>query len=307
MPDKNSECISPQSHYILPADRTSKKKRLFWSILITFLIMLLEGLGGLFTKSLALISDAGHMLTHFVALGISLFAIIIAEKPPTEEKTFGYLRFEILAALFNSVFLFALTGYIIYEAYERMHNPIPIKGIEMFAVAFLGLVANLITGLILFKVSHGDLNIRSAFLHLVGDTISSVGVVIAAVIIHFTGLFLLDTVISLVIAVLIAIWGVRLFLESVNILLQGIPKEVRISSLNERITQVEGVNGIHDTHVWAISSKMNVFTAHIVIDNISVSETEKLLRDINKILLDEFNIFHTTIQFETERKNRTHV
>ncbi len=298
MNEHNSECISPQSHLIQSSERSAKKKRLFLSIVITFLIMLLEVAGGILSKSLALISDAGHMLTHFVALGISLFAIIIAEKPPTEKKTFGYLRYEILAALFNSVFLFALTAYILYEAYERILNPVSIKGVEMFVVAVLGLIANISTGLILFKVSHSDLNIRSAFLHMIGDTLSSVGVVIAAVIIHFTGFYLLDPIISVVIAALIVIWGVKLFNESINILLQGIPKEIDITEIEERLIKIEKVKQIHDTHVWAISSKMYVFTAHILVENISISESESLLKEINQVLLDEFKIFHTTIQFE---------
>ncbi len=300
--NKSEDCVSPHSHLIPPGDRAAKKRGLILSILITVVIMLLEVVGGILTRSLALISDAGHMLTHFVDLGISLFAIIIAEKPPTSRKTFGYLRYEILAALFNSIFLFALTAYILYEAYERILNPQSIKGFEMFIVALLGLIANISSGIILFKVSHGDLNIRSAFLHMIGDTVSSVGVVIAAIIIHFTSFYILDPIISVVIAVLIAVWGIKLFNEAVNILMQGIPKEIKIENVEESIQAIPGVEEIHDTHIWAISSKMFVLTAHLIVNDMTVSDTEKLLKIINAKLFDEFEIFHTTIQFETQAK-----
>lgn len=296
--NKKENCISPQPHLVKSAGRQKKKRRLMYSLIITVVIMVLEAIGGFLTGSLALISDAGHMLTHFVALGISLFAIIIAERPPTSRKTFGYLRYEIIAALFNSLFLFGLTIFIIYEAYERISDPVNIKGVEMFIVALLGLIANITSGLILFKVSHDDLNIKSAFVHMVGDTISSVGVVIAAVIIHFTGFKILDPILSVLIAGLIAVWGFKLLKESLNILMQGIPKEIQLDEVDQAIFSVKGVNGVHDTHIWAISSSMNVLTTHILVKDMSISQTSEIIQEINENLYDKFSIYHTTIQFE---------
>ena len=186
---------------------------------------MVEVIGGFLTNSLALISDAGHMLTHLFALLVSLFALFFAAKPPTEKKTYGFYRLEILAALFNGIMLFMITVWIFYEAYQRFMHPESISSGKMFMVACIGLVANITCAYILKGNGHGhSLNVRSAFLHMLGDTLSSVGVIIGAGIIYYTNWFIIDPIISVLICVLILIWSYKLVMESVDVLLEATPK-----------------------------------------------------------------------------------
>lgn len=278
---------------------------------ITGSIFVVEVVGGIITNSLALISDAGHMLTHLFALLVSLFALYFAAKPPTEKKTYGFYRLEILAALFNGVTLFLISLWIFYEAYHRFMYPETISSGKMFIVAFVGLIANIACAYILKGNGHGghehSLNVRAAFLHMLGDTISSVGVIIGAGIIYYTNWFIIDPVISVMICVLILVWSYKLVMESVEVLLEATPKGINIDNVIASLKQIPGVDDAHDIHIWTITSGMYSMSGHIDTKDMLISETTKLSKEINRILSENFKIGHTVIQFGCECKiNNTH-
>jgi cobalt-zinc-cadmium efflux system protein len=280
--------------------RSYERKRLLITIILTGMMMVGEVVGGIFSGSLALLSDAGHMLTHSFALLVSFLAILYACRPATKEKSFGFYRAEILAALFNGITLLVITGFILWEAYKRILNPKPINEVEMFIVAIVGLVVNITTALILWKASRESLNVRSAFIHMLGDTGSSVGVVIGAVIIYFTGFYIIDAIFSVIIAVLILIWSVSLIRDSVRILMESTPKNININELKQNlILNVDKVKNIHDIHVWEITTGMYCMTAHILIEDMSVNETHTVLDNLNHFLAENYNILHPIIQFES--------
>jgi cobalt-zinc-cadmium efflux system protein len=280
--------------------RSYERKKLLITIVLTGTMMIAEILGGIFTGSLALMSDAGHMLTHSAALLISFLAILYAGRPATKEKSFGFYRVEILAALLNGVTLLIITGFILWEAYKRILNPRPIAGMEMMIIGVVGLLVNIATALLLWKVSKESLNVRSAFIHMIGDTGSSVGVVIGAVIIYFTGFYIIDPILSIIIAILILIWSFSLIRDSVRILMESTPGNINIGELKSGIiTQNAKVKDIHDLHIWEITSNMYCMTAHIIIEDMDVSQTQQLLDEITRYLLEKYNIQHPIIQFET--------
>jgi len=263
-------------------------------------MMVGEIAGGLISGSLALLSDAGHMFTHAFALLVSLLAILYSSRPATKEKSFGFYRSEILAALFNGFTLIIITGFIVWEAYKRILNPKPVAETEMIIIAVVGLAVNIATALILFKASRESLNIRSAFTHMIGDTASSVGVVIGGVVIYFTGYYIIDPILSIVIAAVILVWAVILIRDSVRILMESTPGSIDVNRLKESIiNKFEVIQDMHDLHVWEITTGMHCMTAHLVIVDMHVSKTEELLNEIGEFLEHEYNILHPIIQFET--------
>lgn len=278
--------------------------------MITGSIFIVEVIGGFITNSLALISDAGHMLTHLFALLVSLFALFFAAKPPTEKKTYGFYRLEILAALFNGITLFVITLWIFYEAYQRFTHPETISSGKMFIVAMMGLIANI--GCVYILKGGGDghehsLNVRAAFLHMLGDTFSSFGVIIGAIIIYYTNWFIVDPIISVMICVLILIWSYKLIMESVDILLEATPKGINIEEVIASLRQIPGVDDAHDIHVWTITSGMYSMSGHIDTKDMMISETTRLSKEINRILGEKFKIGHAVIQFGCECKiNHSH-
>lgn len=280
--------------------RHFKKKKLILAMAITFMVMLIEIIGGFLTNSLALLSDAGHMFTHFFSLLVSFFAIIYASRDPCCHRTFGFYRIEILAALFNSVFLFFVSGWIIYEGIIRIFSPLNILIKEMFSIAVLGLVANLASAFILKESAKGDINIKGAFLHVLGDTFSSVAIVVGAGVIYFTGWVFIDPLLSVIIALLIFIWGWELFKDSINILLEGTPKGINSEEVSSVIKEtVPQIEEVVDLHIWEITSQMYSLTAHIrFFDNLSKQEIKEHLKKIKKVLNERFDIEHTTIEVE---------
>jgi cobalt-zinc-cadmium efflux system protein len=280
--------------------RSYERKRLLITIVLTGTMMIVEILGGIFTGSLALISDAGHMLTHAFALLVSFLAILYACRPATKDKSFGFYRAEILAALLNGITLLVITGFILWEAYKRILTPRPIAAKEMIIIGVAGLLVNIATALLLWKASKESLNVRSAFIHMLGDTGSSVGVVIGAFIIYFTGFYIIDPIFSIIIAILILIWSISLIRDSVRILMESTPKNINVGELKAGvIVQNAKVKDIHDLHVWEITSNMYCMTAHMVIEDMNVSQTQQLLDKISQYLLEKYNIQHPIIQFET--------
>src|SRR4029434_6827885 len=297
-------CEAPDpdhSHSHGHAHKLKERRRLIFSIVLTGLTLLLEAVGGWLSGSLALLSDAGHMLTHFFALSMSFFAILIACRPVNRQKTYGYFRAEVLAALFNALFLLGVSLYIFYEAYLRIRHPLPVKAVEMLIIAFVGLVVNLVTGALLYDVRSRDINLRSAFTHMLSDTLSSVGVVLGAVIIYFTGFTRIDPLLSIVIGALIFFWALRLSVDSIHNLMESTPKHIDIAVLIDTIQkEVEGVQEVHDVHIWEITTHMYAMTAHVRVEDCTLSHCMKMSESINRILADRFQIEHANIQFECE-------
>jgi cobalt-zinc-cadmium efflux system protein len=277
------------------------KNRLALSMAITASVMVLEIIGSILTGSLALGSDAGHMFTHLFALAISFVAIVIACKEPCHHRTFGFYRVEILAALFNSVFLFGVTAFIFYEGVQRLLNPQPVLGFEMFIVALFGLIANGLSIIILRPSAKNNLNIKGAFLHMFADTASSIAIIIGAIIVSYTNWYFIDPLLGIGISVLIFVWAWSLLRDSVNVLLETAPKGMNIDTLSADLKNaIPEIQQITDMHVWEITSGMYSFTAHMII-KLSKEETERQILDrINKLLDDKYGIEHTTIQLEKQ-------
>jgi cobalt-zinc-cadmium efflux system protein len=279
-------------------DRTQEKKRLRWALVLTAVIAVLEVIGGYLTNSLALMSDAGHMLTDISALGLSLLALWFSGKPANLKKTYGYLRLEILSALANGVLLLGITVAIAIEAVHRFNSPAPIDLGPMAAITLIGLIANL-WALGILHHSH-SMNVRGAFLHIVGDTLSSIGVLIGAGVMAWTGWLRVDAIISLGISVIIVVGAYRLTRDAVDVLLEAVPAHVDMEAVRQLLVKVPGVTAIHDLHVWTISSGIYALSAHLVVLDPMVCNNDEILSAVKHDLLDRFGIDHTTIQIESE-------
>ena len=281
------------------------RKGLLLALGITVLMMVAEIVGGLLSNSLALLSDAGHMFTDAMALVLSFLAMKFAEMPATDKRTFGFYRLEILAALLNGVTLVLISLYIIYEAYQRILSPEPVASTLMLVVALIGLIANIAGALFLVKHRETNLNIRGAFLHIIGDAVSSVGVIIGGVIISATGWYLVDPLLSILIALGIIAGAVGLVTESVSILLESVPSHINVASVASEIGQVAGVREAYHIHVWTITSGVYALSAHVIVNDQMVSDSRKLLDTIRDLLAERFRIQHSTIQLECERCSDT--
>ncbi len=275
------------------------KNRLALAMAVTGAVMVLEFVGSFLSGSLALGSDAWHMFTHLFALTISLVAMVLACKAPCHHRTYGFYRVEILAALFNSVFLFAVTGFILYEGIVRLLNPQPVAGFEMLIVALFGLAANGASILLLHGSVKSNLNIKGAFLHMFADTASSIVIIFGAIIVSVTDYYIIDPLLAIGISVLIFVWAGQLFRDSVNVLLETAPKGMNIDVITEELKKhFPEIIQIKDMHIWEITSNMYSFTAHIQIKPMDYAESKTLLAQINRVLCDKWGIEHTTIQFE---------
>jgi len=259
--------------------------------------MIAEAIGGWWTNSLALIADAGHMLTDVAALTLTLFAIWFAERPATSKKTYGYYRLEILAAFVNGIALVLLSIWIIYEAIQRWQTPPQIAATPLTIIATGGLIVNLIAAYLLHSDHKHDLNMRGAFLHVVGDLLGSVAAIVAGVLIWTMDWQWADAVGSILISAIIILGAWRLILDSVNVLLEGTPRHISLAAVESVILDTDGVGGVHDLHVWTISSGIEALSAHITHDD-SVSHSE-LLAIVRNNLHERFGIDHLTIQMET--------
>lgn len=282
---------------VQPPERPESARALTWALGLTAVIAVAEVAGGLMSHSLALLADAGHMVTDAGALGLSLFALFIARRPPTAEKSFGYYRLEILAALFNGALLIAVTVWIVVEALSRLHQPPAIRSGLMLAVATLGLAANLVAVVMLHRARHENLNTRAAYLHILGDTLGSVGTIVAAGIILTVGWLPADPLISVVIAVLILVSAVRLVGESADVLLEATPPHVSLPDLQAAIGAVAGVADVHDVHVWTVSNGIVAMSAHATVPDPERHQAalEEICRKVRT-----FGIQHVTIQMERE-------
>lgn len=271
------------------------RKSMKIALFITLVFLLVEIAGGLLSGSLALLSDAGHMFSDLLSLLLSLGAMTLALQLPTKERTYGYHRAEIFAAFINSLLLILVSAGILWEAYQRLLNPAPVQGGLMFIVACVSLAANL--GIVFLLHGSHNLNVRSAFLHVVGDTISSLAVIAAAVWISFTGQVITDPILSGIIAVLIVISAVRILRETLIILLQFTPQSVDFDAVVADMTSVKGVDGVHHVHLWSLCSDINVLDAHVYSCERDAEKIELLKQEI-KERLKKYRILHSTLEFE---------
>ncbi len=266
-------------------------------------MMLAEFIGGWWANSLALISDAGHMLTDVGALLISLAALKLAQTPADARRTFGLQRIEILAALFNGVTLLVLSAYIVYAAVPRLFHPEPIQSGIMMAVAFVGLVVNVAGFFLLRTHSQDNLNIRGALLHVLGDLLSSVAVLVGGLVVWWRGWTWLDPLLSLLIAAVIVQGAVRVIREAIAILLEFAPSHVKPAKVEELILAQPGVLGLHHLHLWSLSSQRHALSVHLLVDDRRVSESDSLLAELRQGLQAQFNISHATFQLEHQPCN----
>ncbi len=287
--------MSAEHTHALP--RSQNEKVLWAAFALTTIFLIAEAAAGLYLNSLALLSDAAHMFTDSAALGIALAAVRIAKKPADQFRTFGYHRFEILAATFNALLLFAVAIYILYEAWQRFQSPLEVQSIGMMLVAFLGLIINFISIRLLSGGKDSSLNLKGAYLEVWSDLVGSVGVIVGGAIIYFTGWAWVDTVV----AVGIGLWVLPrtwiLLKESLNLLLEGVPLGINIEEVEKEILSQKGVVSLHDLHLWGITSGKNSLTAHILMDG-TVASTD-LIKTIQPMLAEKFGISHSTLQCET--------
>ncbi len=272
--------------------------QLVTALMITSAVMVVELVAGMLSGSLALLADAGHMLTDAFALGLSLFAAWITTKPATPEKTYGYYRTEILAALANCIILWLFVIGIALSAAARFRHPPTVLAGPMLIAAWIGLVANVASGVILFGARTDNLNTRSAWLHVLSDGIGSCGVIAAGLLIRLKGWVVADPVVSVFIGVLIAVNSWALVTQSINILLEGTPAHLDIRRIIQTMRQVQGVREVHDLHLWTITTGMEAMSGHILVEELSHGST--ILQELNRVLSDQFGITHTTFQLEPQ-------
>ncbi len=277
----------------------TSRKHLGIALGITMFFFIVELIGGYVTNSLALSADAWHMLNDATALVFAFVAAWVAARPNDVKKTFGYYRAEILAAFLNGIFLWVVVAYVFYSAYERITHPATVATSEMLIIAIVGLAVNGLSAFTLSRSRSESLNVRGAYLHVVSDTLSSVGVIAAGFIMLFTGWYQVDPLFSMIVGALIFYGATKLIRESVNILLEGVPTGIDVSLVEKKILEQKGVNEVHDLHVWCITpSRICALSCHIVIDK--NADRKKLTCDLITMLDAEFGIDHTTIQLEDE-------
>jgi cobalt-zinc-cadmium efflux system protein len=272
------------------------RRALSIALAITATYTVAEVIGGLITGSLALLADAAHMLSDNFSLGLALFAFWLSDKPPTPERSFGYKRAEILAALFNGVTLVAISIWIFYEAYRRFQDPPEILGGWMMAVAVMGLIVNVAAALVLSRSEGESLNLQGALRHILADLAGSVGVIAAAVVILLTGWYAADPLISVVIGLLVLGSSWKLLRDSTNILLESAPPGVKPEEVGEKMVGVRGVEEVHDLHVWMITSGFPALAAHVLVWR--EEDCHERRRELEKVLYQEFGLEHTTLQVD---------
>ena len=293
----------PQEHHNHNHDLREISRRKLWIVLfINFAFLVIEVAGGLWSGSLALLADAGHMLADVAALGFALFVSHLAERPPTAKRTFGHLRAEVLGAQVNAATLFLISGLIIREAWLRLGHPHPVQGPLVLVVAIAGLAANLGSAWILRSKHEENVNIQGAFLHMLADALGSLGAVVSGAVIMATGWFPIDPIVSVGICALIvwSSWG--LFKQTLNILLENVPQGIDLVEVKGAIEKMPSVAEIHDLHIWTISSGVNALTGHLVLcaECCDSEHWEKCQVGVQTMLKDRFNIVHTTLQLKSQ-------
>lgn len=286
------------------------QKKFILSILLTVLILAAEIIGGIWSGSLALLSDAAHVFSDVFALGLSFFALRVSMRPPDDRHSYGWHRAEVLAALVNGVSLLVIAIGIWVEAYKRWQNPVTVRSTEMMVIAIIGLVVNIVVAFILGSHDHErepleskplkrrNLNVQSAFLHVLGDLISSIGVIIAAILIGITGAQWIDPLVSVLIGIIILFGGYRVTRKALHILIEGVPEGMSVKKINDSIRSVADVETVHDLHVWNLGSESISLSAHVVLSQQNTKPPSQVMSEIKAVLESEFGIQHTTLQFE---------
>lgn len=269
-------------------------------VLLTVGIFVLELVGGILTHSLALLSDAGHIFADVLALGLSWGALALSIHPANQRKTYGYLRAEVIAATINGATLLGIAVWIFIEAYQRINHPVPVKSLEMFSIALIGLLINLVVFFKLKGISEHSLNIKSAFFHVFGDMLASVGVIVGGIIMLFTQLYIVDPIVSVLIGLVILRGAFSIIRESTDILLEGVPRNLDLKEIESVLRKIEGVEDLHELHVWSVSSRDVALSCHIVIHEQSTHSAQQILDQIRLQLANQFHIEHTTVQFECQ-------
>jgi cobalt-zinc-cadmium efflux system protein len=288
----------PHTHSHLREAAHQSTKRLSISLFLTLAFVFLEAAAGLFSNSLALLTDAAHNLTDVIALGLSWFAIRITTRPANERKTYGYHRVGILVALVNSTTLVLISLGIFYEAYRRFTNPPEVQSGILIGVGLIAVLVNIVTAMLVHKGSDRDLNLRSAFVHLMGDVLSTIGAVIAGIAIYFTGANWLDPLVSVLIGILILYnaWGI--LRDAVDILLEAKPRDINSTKLIEDVMNIKGVLGVHDLHIWSLTQNLRTMSAHVLTNDLPISAGADIQRQISEIVSQRYNIAHATLQLE---------
>jgi len=299
-PSRSSSHPEGTAPWSSAASRHRGRLRLVLAITLTFLMI--EVVGGIITNSLALLADAGHLFTDVAGIGLALFAIRIAARPADDERTFGMYRIEILAAVVNAILLFAVSAFILYEAWRRFLDPPEVEGGLMLVVATAGLIANAVSLWLLHDAQRQSLNMRGAYLEVLGDLLGSAAVVVAAGVVALTGSFRADPIASAFVGLLIIPRTWKLLREAVDVLLEGTPKDVDLADVRRHILEVDGVLDVHDLHAWTITSGLNVVSAHVVV----AAETDpaRVLDELSTCLSEDFDIEHSTFQLETTDRRR---
>ena len=279
-------------------ERPRNRRRLALTLVLVVLYMAAEVVGGVLSGSLALLADAGHMFSDAAALGLSLFAVVIAQRPPTPQRTYGYYRVEILAALANGALLGGISLFILYEAIERLGRPVVVDGPLLLAVASGGLVVNVLGLVILSGGRQSNLNVRGAFLHVLSDALGSVGAIASGLLVWLYGWHWADPAASLLIALLVVVSAYRLLRETVSVLMESAPRHLDVEAIREAMQDLEGVVEVHDLHVWTITSGMEALSGHVVVRE--GAEPMALLRALRDDLHERFGIGHVTLQMEPE-------
>ncbi|MDP2689779.1 MAG: cation diffusion facilitator family transporter [Deltaproteobacteria bacterium] len=274
------------------------KGRLKLSIALTAIVFVAELAGGWLTNSLALMSDAAHVFMDVFALSLSWFAIRISEMPPTEKRTYGLHRVEVFVSFINSAVLVLITAYIFYESYQRLADPQPVKSLGMMIVAAVGLAVNLAVALWLRHYAESDLNIKSAFIHVIGDAAASVGVIIGAAVIALTGWYPVDPILSVLICLIILRGAFKIIKESSHILLEGVPKEIDFNEVVGDMLAFKGVASVHSLHIWSICHNVYALSAHLDIEPLERWRMGEIFSEINEKLAQTHHIFYTTLQAE---------
>ena len=269
-----------------------------WSLVATIAFVLVELIAGIKAHSLALVSDAGHNFTDALALGLAWAGFYLQSKPPDEVKTYGYHRAGVLSAFVNALTLVALSVWILYESVARLRAPEPVNETIMMVVAGLGLALNGSIMLALRVASRDDINVRGAFVHMLGDALGSIAIVLGAAAIRYTGWVRVDPILSILIALLIVWTAWDIIRESLNILLEGLPRGIYLADVTEAMGTVEGVLGVHHLHIWSLGSNTHALSCHVLIEDVPPSASETILRSLNALLDRRFGIAHTTVQFE---------
>jgi len=272
--------------------------RMGWALGLTFVIFIAELVGGFLSNSLALLSDAGHLVADVFALGLSLLALYLARRPATKKRTYGYHRAEVFAAVINGISLIVIAGVIFIEAYKRLLEPEPVKTIAMLIVAIIGLAINIFVVLKLHHAASKNLNIKSAYLHVIGDMLASVGVIAGGLIMLFTGNYIADPIISVVVGLIILRGAYNVIREAASILFESVPNGIDYDQIRRDILATPGVIKIHDLHIWTLSSDNFMLTVHVHIDSNEPHVGNKTLRSLKNMFEDKYHIFHSTVQLE---------